>query len=313
MQHMSLEMGSDWLLLDRGQSSEVFHIGDGKVIKIFHPAVSEEMIERERAAATLADSLGLPTAAPRARVEVDDKRALIYPKIDGSSVARAIRKKPFSAASLLRDMARLFHKMHGRSASGLRTVKSVLKTDIEYGPAPDRLKRAATDYLARLPEGNQLLHGDFHIDNILVNDNGLVVLDWAKAAIGVPAADAVRSEMLMRFGEGPADPITNIWRDWAARELGLAYQRQSGVTPDQLSRWRPIVALAWLRARPAVRNAAFTRYLNNALRGAGLRSSADPRKIDPPHWSIRTALPLLPLVAKPLHGIVHQHIEALIA
>lgn len=117
----------------------------------------------------------------------------------------------------------------------------------------------------------------------------------------------------MRFGEGPADPITNIWRDWAARQLGLAYQRQSGVTPDQLSRWRPIVALAWLRARPPVRNAAFTRYLNNALRDARILSSADPRKIDPPHWSIRTALPLLPFFAKPLHSIVHQHIEALIA
>ena len=134
---MSLEKGSDWLLLGRGKSSEVFNIGDGKVIKIFHPAVSEDMIERERRAATLASSLGLPTAAPHARVEVDDKRALIYPEIDGPSVAKTIRKKPFLAASLLRDMACLLHKIHGHSTSGLRTVKSVLQTDIQYGPAPD--------------------------------------------------------------------------------------------------------------------------------------------------------------------------------
>lgn len=268
---MPLEKGSDWLLLGRGKSSEVFRIGGGEVVKIFHDAVSEEMIEREMTAAALASSLGIATAAPRTRIEVDQKRALIYPEINGPSVARAIRKKPFLAASLLRDMACLLHNMHGHSTSGLRTGKSVLQTDIEYGPAPDPLKRAATDYLARLPEGNQLLHGDFHIDNILVSDNGLVILDWAKAAIGDPAADAVRSEMLMRFGEGPADPITNVWRDWAAGQLGRAYQRQSGVSPDQLSLWRPIVALAWLRARPPVRNPAFTRYLNKALRGARLQ------------------------------------------
>lgn len=267
---MPLESGSDWVLLGRGKSSEVFRIGGGAVVKIFHDAVSEEMIEREMTAAMMAASLGLPTAAPSTRVEVDDKRALIYPEISGPSVAHAIRKKPLSSASLLRDMAGVLHSVHAQSVSGLRTVKSVLQTDIDYGPAPETLKRAAKHYLVRLPEGSQLLHGDFHIDNILVNDGGLVILDWAKAAIGAPAADAVRSEMLMRFGEGPNDVITNAWRDWAARQLGRAYRKESGVTPDQLTLWRPIVALAWLRARPPVRNAAFTRYLDDALRGAGL-------------------------------------------
>jgi aminoglycoside phosphotransferase (APT) family kinase protein len=269
-QRMSAEMGSDWVLLGRGKSSEVFRIGGGEVIKIYHPAVSEEMIDREMTAARLAASLTLPTAAPRTRVEVDGKRALIYPEIVGTSIAQAIRKKPLSAASLLRDMAALLHGVHSCPASGLRTVKSVLQTDIDYGPAPEPLKRAATDYLARLPEGDHLLHGDFHIDNILVSDGSLVILDWAKAAIGAPAADAIRSEMLMRFGEGPADAITNVWRDWAANQLDRAYRKQSGLTPDQLSLWRPIVALAWLRARPPIRSRAFTRYLNQALLGAGL-------------------------------------------
>ncbi|HWV13359.1 MAG TPA: aminoglycoside phosphotransferase family protein, partial [Sphingobium sp.] len=198
---MTLGKAKDWLLLGRGKSSEVFRIGNGEVIKIYHDAVSEEMIERELAAARLASSLGVPTAAPRARAEVENKRALIYPEVSGISIARTIRKQPLSAASLLWDMATLLHHVHSQPASGLRTVKSVLQTDIDYGPAPESLKSAAKLYLARLPEGNQLLHGDFHIDNILVSDDGLVILDWAKAAIGAPAADAVRSEMLMRFGE----------------------------------------------------------------------------------------------------------------
>jgi len=264
------ELGSDWTLLGRGKSSEVFRIGGGEVIKIFHAAVSEEMIQREMAAAGIARSLGLPTAAPRLCVTVAQNTALIYPEISGVSTAAAIRKKPISAASLLRDMAKLLHAVHHPQASGLRTVKSVLQTDIDYGPAPDRIKRAAIDYLQDLPEADHLLHGDFHIDNILLSADGLIILDWAKAAIGDPAADAVRSEMLMRFGEGPADVITALWRDWAAAQLGRAYRDLSGVSKDQLSLWRPIVALAWLRARPPVRNRAFHRYLDQALRSAGL-------------------------------------------
>jgi hypothetical protein len=264
------ELGSDWTLLGRGKSSEVFRIGGGEVIKIFHAAVSEEMIQREMAAAGIATSLGLPTAAPRLRVTVAQNAALIYPEISGVSTAAAIRRKPISAASLLREMAKLLHAVHRPQASGLRTVKSVLQTDIDYGPAPDRVKRAAIDYLQGLPEADHLLHGDFHIDNILLSADGLVILDWAKAAIGDPAADAARSEMLMRFGEGPADVITTLWRDWAAAQLGRAYRDLSGVSKDQLSLWQPVVALAWLRARPPVRNRAFHRYLDQALRSAGL-------------------------------------------
>lgn len=264
------DIGSDWTLLGRGKSSQVFGIGDGEVIKIFHPAVSEEMIEREMTAARLATSACLPTTAPRARVTVAQQPALIYPEINGVSIAAAIRKQPFSAAALLREMAELLHAVHRPPASGLRTLKSVLHTDIDYGPAPDAIKRAATDYLKGLPDAHHLLHGDFHIDNILVSSGNLVILDWAKAAIGEPAADAVRSEMLMRFGEGPADPITTLWRDWAAHQLGRAYRKASGISSDQLNLWRPVVALAWLRARPPVRTRAFHRYLNHALRSAGL-------------------------------------------
>lgn len=269
-QRMFDEIGSDWTLLGRGKSSEVFRIGGGEVIKIFHAAVSEEMIAREMAAAGMAASLSLPTAAPRIRVTVGQKPALIYPEVSGVSVAAAIRRKPLSAASLLRGMASLLHAVHRQPVSGLRSVKSVLRTDIDYGPAPDAIKRAAIEYLHRLPDAGQLLHGDFHIDNILVSNGDLVILDWAKAATGAPAADAVRSEMLMRFGEGPPDPITTLWRDWAARYLGRVYRRESGVGEDELRLWRPVVALAWMRARPPVRAAAFHRYLNKALRSAGL-------------------------------------------
>ncbi|HKY82923.1 MAG TPA: phosphotransferase, partial [Sphingobium sp.] len=221
-------------------------------------------------AARIAATIGLPTAAPRARVSVEGRPALVYPEITGRSLAVTIRKQPLSAARLLGEMATLHHAVHRHAITGLRTVRSVLLTDIDYGPAPAPLKRAAASYLQDLPDADRLLHGDFHIDNIVVRDQALIILDWAKAAMGDPAADVVRSEMLMRFGEGPADPITTLWRDWAAQRLIKAYRHQGALSAERLSAWRPIVALAWLRARPAVRNRAFHAYLNRALSAAGL-------------------------------------------
>ena len=267
---MSHENRENWALLGRGKSSEVFRIADGIVIKIFHAAVSEEMIQREMAAARIAASLHVRTAAPLKRVSVEGRSALIYPEIAGPSLARAIRKSPFFAAEFLRRMATLQQAIHAHEVSGLRTVKSVLAIDIDYGPASARLKGAALEYLGNLPESARLLHGDFHIDNIVIHDGQLAVLDWAKAAVGDPAADVVRSEMLMHFGEGPSDFVTCLWRDWAARKLRRSYQEQSGLSAGKLALWRPVVALAWLRARPPVRSRAFHHYLNKALGSVGL-------------------------------------------
>ncbi|PSO09715.1 MULTISPECIES: phosphotransferase [unclassified Sphingobium] len=132
------------------------------------------------------------------------------------------------------------------------------------------MQRAAIAYLDGLPDAAALTHGDFHLDNVMMPPQGMRVIDWSKAAAGHPAADAVQSEMLMRFGVGPTDWVTNLWRDWAARRMRRAYLAGSPVTPRDLDQWRAVVALAWLRACDAVRTPAFLRYLNRALRRCGI-------------------------------------------
>jgi hypothetical protein len=78
--------------------------------------------------------------------------------------------------------------------------------------------------------------------------------------------------MLMRFGIGPSNCATNLWRDWAAARLRKSYLGSSAVTAQDMERWRPVVALAWLRSRNAGRTPAFTRYLDRALRRSGIGS-----------------------------------------
>ena len=79
--------------------------------------------------------------------------------------------------------------------------------------------------------------------------------------------------MLMRFGIGPSDWVTNLWRDWAARRLRKSHAAASGVSTRDIEAWRPVVALAWLRARDATgRTPAFMRYLDGALRRSGIGS-----------------------------------------
>jgi hypothetical protein len=253
----------------RGASAELFDLGDGRALKLFRDSVSDEMIAREIDASIHAGACAVPTAAAIARQYRNGRRGIVYPLLEGDTVMDWIRRNPMRAGWALDRMGAIHGAMHRVRGGALRPLKQVLATDITYGPAPIALQRAAIAYLDTLPDGDALTHGDFHLGNVMLTPQGMMVIDWSKAATGHPAADAVRSEMLMRFGVGPADWVTNLWRDWAAGRLQRSYLATSAVTPSDLEQWRPVVALAWLRARDAERTPAFMLYLKRALREQG--------------------------------------------
>jgi len=255
-----------------GASAELFDLGQGQALKLFRNSVSDDMIAREVEASIHADACGVPTAAAIGRRDQGGRRGIVYPRLEGGTVMEWVRRNPMRAGWALDRMGDIHAAMHQAKGGALRPLKQVLATDIAYGPAPTALQRAAIAYLDTLPDGDALTHGDFHLGNVMMTPQEMMVIDWSKAAAGHPAADAVRSEMLMRFGIGPTDWVTNLWRDWAAGRLRKNYMKASAVTARDIDAWRPVVALAWLRARDAGRTPAFLRYLNKALNDNGIGS-----------------------------------------
>lgn len=254
----------------KGASADIFDMGKGTILKLFRDSVSDEMIQREADASIHAAACGVPTAAAMARQQWDGRRGIVYPWLQGQTVMDWIRQNPMRAGWALDRMGAVHAAVHQAEGAGLRSVKQVLATDIAYGPAPITLQREAIAYLDTLPDGQALLHGDFHMGNVMLTPQGMMLIDWSKAASGHPAADVVRSEMLMRFGIGSTGWVTDLWRDWAAGRLCRASLAASAVTTGDMDRWRPVVALAWLRARDAGRTPAFHRYMRKALDQVGL-------------------------------------------
>lgn len=258
------------MIIARGVSADLHDLGDGRVVKLFRAAVSDEMIAREAKMSAHAHAVGLSVAPALAQGQTDGLRGIVYPHIPGGTMMDWIRRHPLHAGKALDRIGTAQARIHRARGGEGRRLKDVLATDIAYGPALAPLQKAAIDRIATLPDGEALLHGDFHLGNILNGASGLTVIDWSKAAVGHPAADAVRTEMLMRFGVGPDDWITNIWRDWAARRVRRSYLRASAANAADMDAYRPFVALAWLRARSAGRNRAFRHYLAATLKSAGL-------------------------------------------
>lgn len=254
----------------QGATARVLAIGQDHVLKLFTDGAADSMIEREAVASRLAQQSGLPTAGALGLIRYAGARGILFPRVAGVTMQAELRRRPLNAGALFSNWMQLCSDMHAVRSTALRSFKDVCRTDLVFGPLPDETKRQAIAYLDALPDGDRLLHGDLHVGNVILSPDGMVLIDWSKAAMGDPIADIARMDMLMRFGIGPRGLAMGLWRDWAARTSSANYLNVTGGKAASLASWRPIVALTWLRVGLPMRTRPFLRYANQALNYVGL-------------------------------------------
>ncbi|MFD2431357.1 phosphotransferase family protein [Sphingobium scionense] len=202
------------------------------MLKLFHEGVDAGIIAREHAMAQAIQETGLPVPCVFGSAEAGGRQGIIYSEIEGPNLLHHIVRHPHRIGWAMGAMAALQRAIHTHDLPELRSRKAILAEDIEMAPIGDRLRAAAIDRLDQLIEGDRLSHGDLHPANLIVSGDGLAVIDWSKAARSAPAADVVRSEMLMRFGPGQSvgwragcampPPLIMLhaiasWRGWSPR------------------------------------------------------------------------------------------------
>jgi Ser/Thr protein kinase RdoA (MazF antagonist) len=110
-----------------------------------------------------------------------------------------------------------------------------LARKIEGSGLTEHVRRRLRDRAGTLPDGDRLLHGDFHPYNILGSLEAATVVDWLDATCGPPAADVCRSWLLMQT-VSPA--LADAYLD--------AYLTISPLPRDAVFAWLPVLAAARL-------------------------------------------------------------------
>jgi aminoglycoside phosphotransferase (APT) family kinase protein len=263
--------------IGRGVSAEVFALADGRALKLLLPGVPEVAAARELAATRVAHAAGLPVPRPFGEVTVDGRHGLVVARLEEAPWLRRMRRWPGAVMVTLAEMAHQHAALHRVAvpAGALPTAHEVLENRIAgslAGPAAIGAARAA---LARLPHADRLGHGDLHLGNFMTTRGGLMLIDWAQAMAGDPAADIARSELVMRFGRYGAllrrHAGPRVARDAAAAWYLHCYRRLSGMSEAAIDAWRLPVAVAWLREGSAAHLPALQAYVDRRL--ASIRPS----------------------------------------
>jgi uncharacterized protein (TIGR02172 family) len=252
--------------ISSGRTAEIYHWDQEHVLKLFYDWIILESIENEAWIACTIYESGLPIPEVGEIVHVGNRHGLIYQRVYGDSMYKAVQRKPWNVIRYLRRSAELHAEVHSHSVSaGLPSQRQILERNIRQAVGlPRHLRAKALDALKAMPEGNQLCHGDFWAGNILMTRQGEVVIDWNRASNGNPLADLARTtnaamaflrthqirRAFLSYGKSRFSQVKNtLFRILVRLTYPMYVHRYFQLRPggqEEYRRWLPIIAAARL-------------------------------------------------------------------
>ena len=136
-----------------------------------------------------------------------------------------------------------------------------------------------TNELATMPDGDRLLHGDFHPGNVLLSDGTPVVIDWPNVTRGHPDADVARTVLTLRIGEvPPGSPAIVRYGARFVRRLLVnaylkAYRAHRPLDMPTIERWISLRAVDRLGENIIEERQALLGIIGRAMSGAAASTS----------------------------------------
>jgi Ser/Thr protein kinase RdoA (MazF antagonist) len=239
-------------LLARGTRSSIHSYGRGAVVKVPKSATPESWILFEARYAEAARTVGAPAPALLGIERISGRQASVWKRVDGPSMWQHVIDRPDRSAQMgqmLADVQQALFELVPPVT--LPRQRDRLTSKIRWSAANvDASLALALDLLPADAGTPRLCHGDLHPSNVILCDDGPMIVDWFDASRGARAADVARSSLTL-LGDGAAGPshlpgsdrgtlgvLTEAYLDRLRERLDLS--------PGLLTRWRAINAAARL-------------------------------------------------------------------
>ncbi|AAK80521.1 aminoglycoside phosphotransferase family protein [Clostridium acetobutylicum] len=239
-------------LIAQGKTSEVFEYGQDKILKLFRKDLPEKNIENEyEVSFNLSKKMKL---VPKVYdlVEVDDRKGIIYEKVNGTTMMEVISSKPWKVKKEAQRLAELHEAIQKPVDFELPDYKTTLKENISKTELLEEdIKKRLYDYIDELKDDDLLCHGDFHPDNVLITEEGEVIIDWMTASKGSRIADIARTSVMLKFGASPVKrsaekKIIKFVRNRFYSGYIKHYMKITGINKEQIEEWELPIAAARL-------------------------------------------------------------------
>ncbi|MBR5137349.1 MAG: anti-sigma factor antagonist [Clostridia bacterium] len=186
-QRMSID-GCEFIA--KGANGAVYRYNDETIIKTYYAKDALPEIKQERENARRAFVLGINTAIPYGIVRVGDGYGTITELLNAVSVTKLIRNNPDDLTEAVKyyvDMLKSIHAIEVEDGEVLDMKETALDwADFVAKHIPEDQGKKLRALIEALPKRNTLMHGDYHTNNIMVQNGEPLLIDMDTLCMGHP-------------------------------------------------------------------------------------------------------------------------------
>ena len=177
-------------IIGKGANGTVYRIDRDTIVKVYVNPDSLPEIQRERELARKAFVLGIPTAIPYDVVRVGEGYGSVFELLSAKSLAEILSKDPGQLDSVLKYSVDLLKTIHskelpkGEMPDCKATVLGWVEFLKDYLPEAQYKKLKAL--VEAVPEDNHIMHGDYHMKNVMLQDGEALLIDMDTLCLGHP-------------------------------------------------------------------------------------------------------------------------------
>ena len=176
-------------MIGEGFYGKIYRIDPETIVKIYKIPDALDMIKREIGLAKKAFVMGIPTAIPYDIVKVGDLYGAVFELLNAKSIGNLINNEK-SLDNFAKKSVQILKEMHkkevtpGELPSRKNITIDVLKDN--KNSFSNEVYNKLLFLLESIPETNTLLHSDFHVKNIMAQNDELLLIDMESISVGHP-------------------------------------------------------------------------------------------------------------------------------
>ena len=176
-------------VIGEGANGIVYRTDPDTIVKVYKNPNSLDEIHNERELARKAFVMGIPTAIPYDVVQVGDLYGSVFELLSAKSFAKLLNAG-VSVEELAKESVSILKTIHstmlkpGELPSKKQEAMVWAEFDVDY--LPEEIGSKLLKMFNEIPETNNMLHGDFHIKNIMQQNGENLLIDMDTLSMGHP-------------------------------------------------------------------------------------------------------------------------------
>jgi len=230
----------------------VYRDGD-KAIKVFNENYSKANVLNEALNQARAEETEIRIPKLHEVTKVDGKWTIVSEFIEGKTLEQLISENPEKLDEYLNLFVDTQIDMHSKRSTLLRKLHDKMVDKIDETELEESIKYDLKTRLAGFEKHNKVLHGDFQLSNVIVDNNGRVfIVDWSHATQGNASADVAMTYLLMKMDK----------KDELAEKYLDLFCLKTNTDKHYVQTWVPIVAGSHLKKCKPENRAMLEGFIN---------------------------------------------------